>query len=189
MAHSLFRAKVHVGYLAAIVAASNAGGSGSVVGDTTTTMMWIAGVSPAGGRQAFAGAAVALAIFGIPAARVQHRYRRSSVTPTNTPYGYAAGRHRGADPCRRGGTNVVINLTFPHANRFPFSAWRCGRRSCSPWRSAGPTGKCCPKPSWARSSCSLVSCASMMPVEKLRPRRGSRPLVWASCRRCSTTFR
>ena len=47
MAHTLFRAKVHVGYLAAIVAASNAGGSGSVVGDTTTTMMWISGVSPA----------------------------------------------------------------------------------------------------------------------------------------------
>ena len=32
MAHQLFRAKVHIGYLAAIVAASNAGGSGSVVG-------------------------------------------------------------------------------------------------------------------------------------------------------------
>ena len=31
MAHTLFRAKVHIGYLAAIVAASNAGGSGSVV--------------------------------------------------------------------------------------------------------------------------------------------------------------
>jgi len=30
---------------AALVAASNAGGSGSVVGDTTTTMMWIDGVS------------------------------------------------------------------------------------------------------------------------------------------------
>ena len=40
--------RVHIGYLAAIVAASNAGGSGSVVGDTTTTMMWIAGVSPVG---------------------------------------------------------------------------------------------------------------------------------------------
>ena len=41
MAHTLFRAKVHIGYLAAIVAASNAGGAGSVVGDTTTTMMWL----------------------------------------------------------------------------------------------------------------------------------------------------
>src|SRR5215210_1891763 len=46
IAMTVFRGKVHTGYLAAIVAASNAGGSGSVVGDTTTTMMWIDGVSP-----------------------------------------------------------------------------------------------------------------------------------------------
>src|SRR4051812_5599256 len=46
VARHVFRGKVHIGYLAAIVAASNAGGSGSVVGDTTTTMMWIDGVSP-----------------------------------------------------------------------------------------------------------------------------------------------
>ena len=45
MARHVFRGKVHIGYLAGIVAASNAGGSG-VVGDTTTTMMWIDGVSP-----------------------------------------------------------------------------------------------------------------------------------------------
>src|SRR5690606_37354494 len=41
VAGTVFRGRVHIGYLAAIVAASNAGGSGSVVGDTTTTMMWI----------------------------------------------------------------------------------------------------------------------------------------------------
>jgi Na+/H+ antiporter NhaD/arsenite permease-like protein len=46
MAHQLFKAKVHIGYLAGIVAASNAGGAFSVVGDTTTTLMWIAGVAP-----------------------------------------------------------------------------------------------------------------------------------------------
>ena len=46
MAQQLFRGKVHIAYLAAIVACSNAGGAGSVVGDTTTTMMWIDGVSP-----------------------------------------------------------------------------------------------------------------------------------------------
>ena len=46
VARHVFRGKVHIGYLAAIVAASNAGGAGSVVGDTTTTMMWVAGVSP-----------------------------------------------------------------------------------------------------------------------------------------------
>lgn len=37
----VFRGKVHSGSLAAIVAASDAGGAGSVVGDTTTTTTWI----------------------------------------------------------------------------------------------------------------------------------------------------
>jgi Na+/H+ antiporter NhaD/arsenite permease-like protein len=70
----VFKGKVHIGYLAAIVAASNAGGSGSVVGDTTTTMMWIDGVSPLDVLEAFVAASVALVIFGIPASIVQHRY-------------------------------------------------------------------------------------------------------------------
>ena len=74
MARTLFRAKVHIGYLAAIVAASNAGGSGSVVGDTTTTMMWIDGVSPLDVLHGYAGAGVALLVFGIPAALQQQRY-------------------------------------------------------------------------------------------------------------------
>ena len=63
---------MHIGYLAAIVAASNAGGSGSVVGDTTTTMMWIDGVSPLVVLEAYIAAVVALVIFGIPAALQQH---------------------------------------------------------------------------------------------------------------------
>src|SRR6059058_1676690 len=74
MAHTLFRAKVHVGYLAAIVAASNAGGSGSVVGDTTTTMMWIAGVSPLAVVEAYVAAVVAMLIFAVPASIQQQRY-------------------------------------------------------------------------------------------------------------------
>ncbi len=74
MARHVFRGKVHIGYLAGIVAASNAGGSGSVVGDTTTTMMWIDGVSPLSVVEAYVAAAVAMVIFGIPAAMQQHRY-------------------------------------------------------------------------------------------------------------------
>lgn len=74
MAHQLFKAKVHIGYLAAIVAASNAGGAWSVVGDTTTTMMWIAGVTPAEVFECFLAAIIALFIFGIPAAKLQHSY-------------------------------------------------------------------------------------------------------------------
>ena len=70
----VFRHKLHIGYLAAIVAASNAGGAGSVVGDTTTTMMWIDGVAPLQVIEAFVGSAVALLFFGIIAARQQHAH-------------------------------------------------------------------------------------------------------------------
>jgi Na+/H+ antiporter NhaD/arsenite permease-like protein len=74
MARHVFRGKVHIGYLAAIVAASNAGGAGSVVGDTTTTMMWIDGISPLAVLDAYVGAGAALLVFGIPAAWQQHRF-------------------------------------------------------------------------------------------------------------------
>src|SRR3954447_18008695 len=74
MAATVFRHKVHIGYLAAIVAASNAGGSGSVVGDTTTTMMWIDGVDAADVLHAYVAAGAALIVFGIPAALQQQRY-------------------------------------------------------------------------------------------------------------------
>ncbi len=56
----VFKKRVHIGYIAAIVAASNAGGSGSVVGDTTTTMMWIDGVSALNVLHGFIAAGVAL---------------------------------------------------------------------------------------------------------------------------------
>jgi hypothetical protein len=74
MARHVFRGKVHIGYLAAIVAASNAGGSGSVVGDTTTTMMWIDGISPLSVLEAYVAAAAGFLIYGVPAAIQQHRY-------------------------------------------------------------------------------------------------------------------
>jgi Na+/H+ antiporter NhaD/arsenite permease-like protein len=74
VARHVFRGKVHLGYLAAIVAASNAGGSGSVVGDTTTTMMWIAGVSPLSVLEAYVAAGLALLIFAVPAALQQQRF-------------------------------------------------------------------------------------------------------------------
>ncbi|MGH8130468.1 MAG: citrate transporter [Steroidobacteraceae bacterium] len=74
MAHTLFRGRVRVGYLAAIVAASNAGGAGSVIGDTTTTMMWISGISPLAVFHAYVAATAALFVFGVSAARQQQRF-------------------------------------------------------------------------------------------------------------------
>lgn len=70
----VFRGHVYVGYLAAIVAASNAGGAGSVMGDTTTTMMWIDGVSPRDVFHAYVGAGVAVLACGLVAARQQQRH-------------------------------------------------------------------------------------------------------------------
>ena len=74
IAAHVYRKKVHIGYLAAIVAASNAGGAGSVVGDTTTTMMWIAGKSPLDVLHAYVGSLVAFAVFAIPASRAQQLF-------------------------------------------------------------------------------------------------------------------
>jgi Na+/H+ antiporter NhaD/arsenite permease-like protein len=71
----VFKNKVHIGYIAAIVAASNAGGSGSVVGDTTTTMMWIDGVSLLNVVHAYVAAGVALLIVAWFAAHQQDKYQ------------------------------------------------------------------------------------------------------------------
>ena len=170
IAATVFRHKVHIGYLAAIVAASNAGGAGSVVGDTTTTMMWIDGVSPVDVLEAFVAAGVAMVIFGIPAALQQQRY---------SPIVKDASLRIHVDWTRVGivavilaaaiGANVMINIEFPkYSDRFPFigaAVW-VAILACVPLR----------KPDWAllpeafKGSIfllSLITCASMMPVEKL----------------------
>ena len=72
----VFKKKVHIGYIAAIVAASNAGGSGSVVGDTTTTMMWIDGVSAFNVLHGFVAAGTALLFFAWFASHQQDKFHR-----------------------------------------------------------------------------------------------------------------
>ncbi len=122
MAHTLFRARVGVGYLAAIVAAANAGGAGSVIGDTTTTMMWITGIAPVEVAHAYVAAAAALLVFGIPAARRQQRF--APIVKDSSP----ASR---IDWVRVAvviwvlasavAVNVFVNLEHPDiAERFPF---------------------------------------------------------------------
>jgi Na+/H+ antiporter NhaD/arsenite permease-like protein len=170
MAHQLFRAKVHIGYLAAIVAASNAGGAGSVVGDTTTTMMWIDGVSPVQVFDAYVAAVVALVIFGIPAARVQQAY---------SPILKSAHAHTHVDWTRLGIvifillaailTNVVVNLKFNAlANHFPFIGVAVVLAVLLTTGLRRPDWEILPE-SFKGSLflLALVLCASLMPVEKL----------------------
>jgi Na+/H+ antiporter NhaD/arsenite permease-like protein len=86
----VFRQKVHVGYIAALVAASNAGGSGSIVGDTTTTMMWIDGVSAFNVLHAYVAAFVALAIIVWFGAHQQDKYQpivKDEIGKTHIDYG------------------------------------------------------------------------------------------------------
>ncbi|HUQ25287.1 MAG TPA: citrate transporter [Burkholderiales bacterium] len=170
VAATVFRGKVHIGYLAAIVAASNAGGSGSVVGDTTTTMMWIDGVDPRDVLEAFVAASVAIFVFGIPAAMQQQRY--SPITKDG-----AAGVR--VDWARvvivafilvtAIVVNVVVNVKYAEmSDRFPFigvGVWAAILLAAL-WR----------RPAWSllpgalKGSIfllSLIICASLMPVEKL----------------------
>jgi Na+/H+ antiporter NhaD/arsenite permease-like protein len=172
MAHQLFKGKVHIGYLAAIVAASNAGGSGSVVGDTTTTMMWIDGISPAQVFDAYVAAGIALLIIGYFGAKQQHAY---------SPIIKHAHGHTKVDWGRifivatmlvfAVATNIAINVKFPElAEHFPFigvAVWVAiiltipVRRH--DWELLPETVK------GSIFLLSLVLCASMMPVEELPP--------------------
>jgi Na+/H+ antiporter NhaD/arsenite permease-like protein len=170
VARHVFSGRVHIGYLAAIVAASNAGGSGSVVGDTTTTMMWIDGVSPLSVVEAYVAAVVAMLIFAVPASLQQHRY---SPIVKNPPTGLKI------DPVRvfivaailvaALVANITANLKFPALlDTVPvlgLAVWvvilaTAGLRAPD-WKVMPETFK------GTVFLLALVTAASMMPVEKL----------------------
>ena len=122
IAAGVFRRRVHIGYLAAIVAASNAGGSGSVVGDTTTTMMWISGVAPLEVLPAYVAAGTALLVFGIPASIQQQRY---AAIERDAPVGVMIDWVRvgivAAILVAAVTVNLLVNLLFTEAaDAFPF---------------------------------------------------------------------
>ena len=170
MAAVLYRRKVHIGFLAAIVAASNAGGSGSVVGDTTTTMMWIDGVAPGQVFEAYAGAVVALGIFGVIAARQQHALQPiMKDAPKGAHIHWARMGIVAIILLSAVGANVYFNLRAPAVlDYFPVmgaAVWLAILLT-TPWRA----------PAWSllpdalKGSIfllSLVMCAAMMPVQHL----------------------
>ena len=170
IAGTVFRGKVHIGYLAAIVAASNAGGSGSVVGDTTTTMMWIDGVSPLDVVEAYVAASVAMVIFGIPAAIQQHKHSPiSKDAPAGITVDWARVVIVAFILLAAMGVNVVVNVSFRHlSDAFPFigaGVW-VAILVAAIWRQ--PDWKLLPGAfKGSVFLLSLILCASMMPVEKL----------------------
>ena len=170
VAHTVFKGKVSVGYLAGLVAASNAGGAFSVVGDTTTTMMWIAGVGPLEVAEAFVGTVVAVVVCGIPLAMAQQKYQAIQSDPA---------KDARIDWTRVGvvlsilalaiSVNVVMNTQYHEiSNKAPFlgaAVWvailgTAGLRKPE-WKLLPETIK------GSIFLLSLVLCASMMPVEKL----------------------
>ncbi|MBI2927621.1 MAG: citrate transporter [Verrucomicrobia bacterium] len=155
----VFKHRLHIGFLAAIVASSNAGGAGSVVGDTTTTMMWIDGVAPLDVAHAFVGSAVAIVVSGIVAAKQQHRFQ---------PIESDAVAGVKVDWVKIGLVALILAgaITANFALDFP---------AVGVWVAIA-LGACFSKTSWRelpgalRGSLfllSLVMCASMMPVEEL----------------------
>jgi len=170
VAQTVFKGRVHIGYLAAIVAASNAGGAGSVVGDTTTTMMWIAGVHPLEVFEAYIAAGLALLVCGIPAALQQQAH---------SPIQKDADPGARVDGVRVGivlfilaaaiAVNVLINTRYNAiSDAFPFlgaAVWLAIAASAALRR---PTWSVLPAAArGALFLLSLVLCASMMPVEHL----------------------
>lgn len=75
MARHVYRGQVSIGFLAAIVASANAGGAGSVIGDTTTTLMWLKGVSPFAVLPAFVAATASFIVLAPLGAMAQHRHQ------------------------------------------------------------------------------------------------------------------
>ena len=170
MATVLFKGRLHIGYLAAIVAASNAGGAGSVVGDTTTTMMWIAGVSPLQVLEAYVAAVPALLFFGVVAARQQHAFQPiTKDAPAGIRIDWSRLAIVAAILLAAIGANVYFNLRHPEMlSRVPVIG-------LAVWVAIMLTGWI-RQPDWSllpgatRGSVfllSLVLCASMMPVEHL----------------------
>ena len=155
----IFKAKVHIGYIVALVAASNAGGAGSVVGDTTTTMMWIDGVAAINVFHAYVAALVALFGFSIFASFQQDKFQR--IQKDATP-------NVKIDGMRLGIVSLILLLTIATNVLFDLPA-------VGVWL-AILIGALFRKTPWseARSAINgsffllaLVSCASLMPVEQL----------------------
>ena len=172
IARHVYDGRVSIGYLAAIVAASNAGGAGSVVGDTTTTMIWIAGHSPLAVLHAYVGAFVCFAVLAVPAAIAQQRHQpmkrhdASAVQPDLARIWIVVAILAAAIA-----SNVATNIFAPHlSDEWPVigtAVWVTIILAAivrnADWSALIAAAK------GTLFLLSLVLCASLMPVESLPP--------------------
>jgi len=170
IARHVFPQGVTIAFQAGIVSAANAGGAGSVIGDTTTTMMWISGIGAIELLPAFIGAFAAFAVFAPFAAISQQR--RSPISRGS------ASSHK-VDWVRAStvlfilgtvvGANVIANAYFPdHEDLMPvlgMALWAAVVATtplrAPDWRVLGEAAK------GAGFLVVLVALASLMPVDRL----------------------
>ncbi len=157
----VFKGRVHIGYLAAIIASSNAGGAGSVVGDTTTTLMWIDGVEPQWVLHAYAASFASFFIFGIFGSIQQHKYQ-VIVKDARTDIKIDWGKIFIVALILVGAITTNVMFDFP-----ALGVWIAiilgALVKKTPWKELGHA--------WQGTIflISLVTIASMMPVEELPP--------------------
>jgi len=160
IARTVFRGKVTVGYVAAIVAASNAGGAWSVLGDTTTTMMWIDGVPALNVAHGIVASVVALIVFGPLAGAQQDKHSPIVIEAKGEKVPIDGTRLFIVALILAGAIVANFKLNFPAVGVWAAIAVAAFLRTPA-WSEI---------PGAIKGACfllSLVLCASMMPVEKL----------------------
>jgi Na+/H+ antiporter NhaD/arsenite permease-like protein len=170
MARAAYKGRVSVGYVAAIVAASNAGGAWSVLGDTTTTMMWLDRVRPLDVAHGIIASVVALLCFGFVASARQNKVQAMELSGfQKVPIDWMQV--------------LIVALILGGAifANFMFTGPWSGFYAGGPWWgvwAAILVGSLLRKPAWgeipgaakgALFLLSLVWCASLMPVKSLPP--------------------
>jgi len=160
IARTAFKGRVTVGFVAAIVAASNAGGAWSVLGDTTTTMMWIDGVPALNVAHGIVASVLAIVIVGIFAGIQQDKHQPIVIEDKSEKVAIDGGQLFIVALILAGAIASNFLLDFP-----ALGVW-----------AAILVGALIRRPAWgevpgaakgAAFLISLVLCASMMPVEKL----------------------
>lgn len=168
MARHAYRGRVGVAFVVALTASANAGGAGSVVGDTTTTMMWIYGAAPTSLLPAYVGAAAAFLASAVPGALIQQRHH--PILKHNAPGHPIRKRHLAAVAAILGGVVAVNAASNPAGlgERWPLLGLAVWVGIAATAVFARPDlGAALTAAKGALFLVALVACASLMPLSAL----------------------